>query len=942
MVKSYAKYEPGLVGVLGLVASAGANVIYANDTGRIGAGYAVAPALEEVIVWDVKKGEQRSRLRDLDCTAEVTVIARSLANGDMYAVGYSDGSIRIWELSSSNLVVTFNGHRSSVSALCFDVSGTRLASGSKDTDIIVWDVVAEVGISRLRGHKDQITSIRFLRTPLAGENVGFTDPTTDAGWLLTSSKDTFLKLWDLSTKHCVETHVAHRGEVWAMNISDDEKTCVTSGPDAEIKFWDINTSALAITSDNAEEVKRITQRGILMRQSKERPISLSFHPRGEFLACQGADRGIEIWRLRSEEEIKKKLTRKRKRRKEKAVEAGEEYNEEEVQVDLDDEIAQYVTVRTPVKARSFDWGMHAEDPKKAGSIQFLTSLTNNVLELYTVAVQKSAKKSAGPPEYERLHSIELQGHRSDIRALAMSSDDEMSASASNGSLKIWNIKTGACIRTFECGYALCVSFLPGDKAVVIGTKTGELELFDVPSSALIESEKAHDGPVWSLQVHPDGKSLITGSADKQVKFWDIGVEQEIVPGTKRMISKLKLTHTRTLKLADDVLCVRISPDAKLIAVSLLDATVKVFFVDTLKFYLSLYGHKLPVLSMDIASDSKLLVTCSADKNVKLWGLDFGDCHKSIFAHQDSIMQVVFEKEGHNFFTCSKDKLVKYWDGDKFENIMKLEGHHGEIWALAVSSRGDFIVSGSHDRSIRVWEQTDDQVFLEEQREKEMEELYEQTLVASLDQEGQNPEDADAEAISAGKQTMETLMAGERIMEALDLGMEDIPIVKAWEKAKAANPNLAPPPRNAIFVALGNITAERYVLDVVQKVKPAHLQDALLVLPFDKVIALLTFIDIWAAREWNIPLICRILFFLLKTHQSQIVANRINRPMLDSVRSHLRKALQKQKDVMGYNLAALRYIKREWESYNTKDFLDEEKMVEEQNKQTKKRVFSTVA
>lgn len=57
-------------------------------------------------------------------------------------------------------------------------------------------------------------------------------------------------------------------------------------------------------------------------------------------------------------------------------------------------------------------------------------------------------------------------------------------------------------------------------------------------------------------------------------------------------------------------------------------------MDTLKFFLSLYGHKLPVLCMDISSDGDLIVTGSADKNLKIWGLDFGDCHKSLFAHAD--------------------------------------------------------------------------------------------------------------------------------------------------------------------------------------------------------------------------------------------------------------------------------------------------------------------
>lgn len=64
------------------------------------------------------------------------------------------------------------------------------------------------------------------------------------------------------------------------------------------------------------------------------------------------------------------------------------------------------------------------------------------------------------------------------------------------------------------------------------------------------------------------------------------------------------------------------------------ALLQVFFMDTLKFFLSLYGHKLPVLCTDISSDGALIVSGSADKNMKIWGLDFGDCHKSIFAHND--------------------------------------------------------------------------------------------------------------------------------------------------------------------------------------------------------------------------------------------------------------------------------------------------------------------
>ena len=79
----------------------------------------------------------------------------------------------------------------------------------------------------------------------------------------------------------------------------------------------------------------------------------------------------------------------------------------------------------------------------------------------------------------------------------------------------------------------------------------------------------------------------------------------------------------------------------------------------------------------------------------------------------------------------------------------------------------------------------------------------------------------------------------------------------------------------------------------------------------------------AAQEWNIVLTSRIIFFLLKTHHHQIVANRVMRTALIPLRKHLREALRKQKDTISYNLAALKYIKRQSDAKLTAEFFEEE-------------------
>lgn len=42
---------------------------------------------EEVLCWDIKKGDLLSRWRDKDCAAEVTVTACSEVDPDIFAVG---------------------------------------------------------------------------------------------------------------------------------------------------------------------------------------------------------------------------------------------------------------------------------------------------------------------------------------------------------------------------------------------------------------------------------------------------------------------------------------------------------------------------------------------------------------------------------------------------------------------------------------------------------------------------------------------------------------------------------------------------------------------------------------------------------------------------------------------------------------------------------------
>ena len=421
-------------------------------------------------------------------------------------------------------------------------------------------------------------------------------------------------------------------------------------------------------SDNDEYdagILKIERVGSLLRQGQDKVAHLVIDPDERLIACHGSnDNNVELFSVCSEEEVKKRLQKRAKKERRKNNGSNSDTTTFELpSPTIQEEFRRMKVFKVSGKVKHIDLSFH----KEVAEITIGTA--NNQIEVFKLDLNATDSKNV---EFIKVKTFDTQGHRSDVRSLAFSSCNTAIASVSHESLKIWNRSSLNCIRTVPSGYGLCVLFVPGDRHVIVGTKKGSIQIFDLDKAEMTEEiHEAHNKEIWSMSLNPDKKGFVSASADQSVKFWSF----EPLKGENGGWSVL---HTRTLKLEEDVLSVKLSPDGRLIAVALMDSTVKVFFVDSLKFFLSLYGHKLPILALDICYDSTLIVTASADKNVKIWGLDFGDCHKSIFAHDDSVTAVKFVPNTHYFFTVSKDGLLKQWDADNFERIVTLKGHIGEV------------------------------------------------------------------------------------------------------------------------------------------------------------------------------------------------------------------------------------------------------------------------
>jgi U3 small nucleolar RNA-associated protein 12 len=480
--------------------------------------------------------------------------------------------------------------------------------------------------------------------------------------------------------------------------------------------------------------------------------------------------------------------------------------------------------------------------------------------------------------------MDMLGHPTGIRAIELSHDDALACTVSKNSTKIWNVARRSCILSLSPSinnvacYGLCVVFLPENSHAILGTREGHLLILDVASGEVVFTEEnAHDGAIWSIDVRrpsmqQPSTSIVTGSGDKKVKFWEIETQED---------SDLPmLTHARTLEMSDDVVAVRYShstdPTKRMVFVSALDSTIKVFFEDTLKFFLSLYGHKLPALTVDASDDDAILASSGADKTIKIWGLDFGDTHRTLHGHQDSITDLRFVKRTHNFFTTSKDNTVRYWDGDRFEQILILNGHFAEVSSLAISRTGAFVVTGGMDRQIRVWERTKDMVFLEEERERELEKVFDRIdgqgeegtgrILQKNIQEGEDGGEAQGEdepqSEAAVKKSVLSVSAGDRILEALERADQEIKDTATFRKA---NPGKEKTPNPLLL----GMEPPSYMLWVLKSIRHAELEQSLLVLPFTHVERLFYYLTILLKSGRGVEICSRVCIFLVKTQQNQV-------------------------------------------------------------------------
>ena len=261
------------------------------------------------------------------------------------------------------------------------------------------------------------------------------------------------------------------------------------------------------------------------------------------------------------------------------------------------------------------------------------------------ASAKGKKQPELPPGVSLRHT--LTGHSNAINGVAVTADGRRAVSASDKTLKVWDLESGEELRTLEShsGAVYSVTLTGDGRRVVSGSSDNTLKVWDLESDDEPWTLEGHSGLVRSVALTGDGRRAVSGSSDNTLKVWDLESDDELW---------------------------------------------------------TLEGHSGGVNAVPLTRDGRRAISASYDNTLKVWDLESGDELRTLEGHSDSVNAVALTGDGRRAVSGSDDKTAKVWDLESGQLLYSLEEHKDSVDAVTVFGDG-LLASKSEDQTVILWD-----------------------------------------------------------------------------------------------------------------------------------------------------------------------------------------------------------------------------------------------
>jgi WD40 repeat protein len=592
--------------------------------------------------------------------------------------------VTVWDAATGRQLLTLLGeHSGPVTGVAFSPDGTRLASASAGIDyqrllrgdlqaltaakgeVILWDAQTGKQIVKLRG--------------CAG--VAFSP---DGKYLATPGYHSAVLLWDAHTGRQEHAFDGPAGKIENVAFSPDSTLLAAAGftylvepnkpptPRREFKVW--NTATRKEMSALPRSVGPVN--------------GMAFAPDGRALATAG-EKAVHLWDLATGKEV-------RALRGPTEELAGVAFSADGKRL----------------AAPCLDGTVRVWDPATG---QELSTLPGQQGEMLAVAFAPTGGgtprrlASAGRDGRVKLWDLfvsntplSLPGHAALVTGVAFGAGGRRLASAApdEHAVLVWDLADGQPLHRLACT-AYRVAFSPSGRLLVTAggnvmetSRPGELTVWDAETGRVVQQLAGHTRLVIGAAFSPDGKYLVSGSADLrkhepgEVKVWDTATWKEL--------------HSAPLgKVVTGDLAV--SPDGGIVALAGSDSTIRLWEVPSLRELRAYPGSGEGVTSVCFSRDGGRLAAGGAAGLILVWDTAGGAEVRRLRAGAGRVAGLAFGADGDRLVSAGFDLFgkgqLKVWDLTGGREVLGLPGQ----MCVAFSGDGRRLASAGADHTVKVWE-----------------------------------------------------------------------------------------------------------------------------------------------------------------------------------------------------------------------------------------------
>lgn len=616
-------------------------------------------------------------------------------DGKRLATGSVDNTVRIWDVASGREVVPpLSGHSDAILEVEFSADSRRLLTASMDCSARLWDVATGKQLLVLPKHSKQVRAVKF---------------SPDGAFLLTGSGEGVARVWDASSgvelrRMGTELDTTQSNFAWLITFgfSHDARCVLIASPDHTARLYD--------TSSGAELA--------VLKRHEDTIYNAIFSPDGRRVMTGSEDHTARIWDTSSGEQL-----------------ARLEHSEGIEGLAYSPDGQRVLTGASDSTAKLWDVETGKPLVTLKGHSEWVASVafSPDGLRLLTGSHDGTARIWSADSGQEL---VRMEGHSADVRKVAFSPDGRQVVTGSwDGTARLWSTLQGQVGTPLgHPGWIDKEAFNPEHTNVVTGFPDGSAAVYDVATGEQMAAlEGSSESPVASLELSPDGEHVLLGSDDGSVRLWEIasgkeqllpgphpakGPQGEFSPDGRRLVtcgaeSGLRIwdvaSASESGSLAGNGMGYwpRFSPDGRFITAGFSDEVARVWDAASGR---ELYALKEGGMSWGFSPDSRRLANGTGNSPL-LWDVASGKRLFQLDGHRDEILCHAFSPDSRFLATGSRDQTVRIWDIGKGELVRTLIGHKAPVKDVCFSPDGRLIVTGTSmsaadtadDATVRLWD-----------------------------------------------------------------------------------------------------------------------------------------------------------------------------------------------------------------------------------------------